>query len=83
MRSGTTQRKMCIKFRFQSYLKRFLGINYELTTFQGRVVKKGFKIKGTRNYFFETRECCSRTKVKSPLIFRRFYATWPRPLGHV
>ena len=31
MRSGTTQQKMCIKFRFQSYLKRFLVINYELT----------------------------------------------------
>ena len=45
MRSGTTQRKMCIKFRFQSYLKRFLVINYELTAFQGRVVKNILRLR--------------------------------------
>ena len=39
--------------------------------------KKHLKIKGTRNYYFKTIGYCSRTKVKSPLILRRFYATWP------
>ena len=43
----------------------------------GRVAKKHLKIKGTRNYYFKTIGYCSRTKVKSPLILRRFYATWP------
>ena len=36
------------------------------------------KIKGTRNNYFKTRGYCSSTKVKSPFIWRRFYATWPR-----
>ena len=39
--------------------------------------KKHLKIKGTRNYYFKTIGYCFRTKVKSPLILRRFYATWP------
>ena len=40
--------------------------------------KKHLKIKGTRSYYFKTiGYYCSRTKVKSPLILRRFYATWP------
>ena len=43
MRSGTTQQKMCIKFRFQSY--RFLVINYELTAFQGRVAKNILRLR--------------------------------------
>ena len=47
-----------------------------------RVAKKHLKIKGTRNYYFKTiGYYCFRTKVKSPLILRRFlrrfYATWP------
>ena len=37
--------------------------------------KKHFKIKGTRSYNFETIGYCSRTKLKSPLILRRFNAT--------
>ena len=36
---------MCIKFRFQSYLKRFLVINYELTAFQGRVAKNIIRLR--------------------------------------
>ena len=43
--------------------------------------KKHLKIKGTRNYYFKTIGYCFRTKLKSPLILRRFlrrfYATWP------
>ena len=39
---------------------------------QGRVAKKG-----TSNYYFKTISYCSRTRVKSCLILRRFYATWP------
>ena len=36
---------MCIKFRFQSYLKRFLVINCELTAFQGRVAKNILRLR--------------------------------------
>ena len=43
----------------------------------GRGRKKHLKIKGTRNYYFETIGYCSKTKVNSSLITRRFYATWP------
>ena len=39
--------------------------------------KKHLKIKGIRNYYFKTIGYCSKTKVKSSLILRRFYATWP------
>ena len=38
--------------------------------------KKHRKIKGTRNYYFKTIGYCSRTKVESSLILRRFHATW-------
>ena len=41
----------------------------------GRGCKKHLKIKGTRYYYFKTIGYCSRTKVKSSLILRRFYAT--------
>ena len=44
---------------------------------RGSGCKKYLKIKGTRNYYFKTIGYCSRTKVKSSLILRRFYATWP------
>ena len=49
---------------------------------QGRAAIKHLQIKGTRNYYFKTiGYYCFRTKVKSPLILRRFlrrfYATWP------
>ena len=40
------------------------------------VAKKHLKIKGTRNFYFKTIGYCCRTKVKSSLILRRFYATW-------
>ena len=43
----------------------------------GRGCKKHLKIKGTRNYYFKTVGYCSRTKGKSSLILRKFYATWP------
>ena len=43
----------------------------------GSGCKKFLKIKGTRNYYFKTIGYCSRTKVKSSLMLRRFYATWP------
>ena len=43
----------------------------------GRGCKKHLKIKGTRNYYFKTIGYCSRTKVRSSLILRWFYATWP------
>ena len=43
----------------------------------GRSCKKHLKIKGTRNYYFKTIGYCSRAKVKSSLILRKFYATWP------
>ena len=46
----------------------------------GRGCKKHLKIKGTRYYYFKTIGYCSRTKVKSSLILRRFYATWPLAL---
>ena len=36
---------MCNKFRFQSYLKRFLVIDYELTAFQGRVAKNILRLR--------------------------------------
>ena len=39
--------------------------------------KKHLKIKGNRNYYFKTIGYCSRTKVKSSLMLRGFYATWP------
>ena len=39
--------------------------------------KKHLKIKGAHNYYFKTIGYCSSSKVKSPLILRRFYATWP------
>ena len=39
--------------------------------------KKHLKNKETRHYYFKTICYCSKTKVKSPLILRRFYATWP------
>ena len=42
--------------------------------------KKHLKIKETRNYYFKTIGYCSRTKVNSSLILRRFYATWPLAL---
>ena len=42
----------------------------------GRGCKKHLKIKGTRNYYFKTVGYCFKTKVKSSLILRRFYATW-------
>ena len=42
-----------------------------------RGCKKHLKIKGTRNYYFKTIGYCSRTKVKSSLILRGFYVTWP------
>ena len=48
--------------------------------FPGSGCKKHLKIKETRNYSFKTIGFCPRTKVKSPLILRRFYATWPRVL---
>ena len=38
---------------------------------------KHLKIKGTRSYYFKTIGYCFRTKVKSRLILRRLYATWP------
>ena len=37
--------------------------------------KKHLKIKGTRNCNFKTIGYCFRTKLKSPLILRRFNAT--------
>ena len=43
----------------------------------GSGCKKCLKIKGPRNYYFQPIGYCSRTKVKSSLILRRFYATWP------
>ena len=43
------------------------------------VSKTHLKIKGAGNYYFKTIGYCSRTKVKSPLILRRFSATWPWP----
>ena len=46
----------------------------------GSGCKKYLEIKGTRNYYFKTLGYCSITKVNSSLIFRRFYATWPRIL---
>ena len=42
----------------------------------GSVYIKHLKVKGTRNYYFKTIGYCFRTKVKSPLILRRPYATW-------
>ena len=42
--------------------------------------KKHLKIKETRNYYFKTIGYCSRTRVNSSLILRRFYATWPLAL---
>ena len=42
--------------------------------------EKHLKIEKTRKYYFKTIGYCSRTKVNSSLILRRFYATWPRVL---
>ena len=39
--------------------------------------KRHLKIKGAHNYYFKTIGYCSSSKVKSRLILRRFYATWP------
>ena len=52
-------------------------ITDEIFITPGSGCKKHLKIKGTRNYYFKTIGYCSRTKVKSSLILRRFYATWP------
>ena len=38
----------------------------------GSGCKKHLKIKGIRNCYFKTRGYCFRTKVKRPLILRRF-----------
>ena len=46
----------------------------------GSGCKKHLEINGTRHYYFKTIGYCSRTKFKSPLILRRFYATWPKSL---
>ena len=43
----------------------------------GSGCKQHLKIKGNRNYYFKTIRYCSRTKVKSSLILRGFYATGP------
>ena len=51
-------------------------ITDEVVITPGSGCKKHLKIKGTRNYYFKTIGYCSRTKVKSSLILRRFYATW-------
>ena len=51
-----------------------------LVTSPGAGYKKHPKIKGTRNYYFQTIGYCSRTKVKHSCILRRFYTTWPWPL---
>ena len=45
--------------------------------FPGSGCKKHLKIKGNQNYYFKTTNYCSRTKARSSLILRRFYATWP------
>ena len=52
-------------------------ITDEIFITPGSSCKRHLKIKGTRNYYFKTIGYCSRTKVKSSLILRRFYATWP------
>ena len=52
-------------------------ITDEIFITPGSGCKGHLKIKVTRNYYFKTIGYCSRTKVKSSLILRRFYATWP------
>ena len=47
----------------------------------GSLCIKHLKIKGTRNYYFKTIGYCFRTKVKSPLILRMSYATWPQTVN--
>ena len=49
-------------------------ITDEIFTTPGSGCKKHLKTKGTRNYFSKTIGYCSRKKVKSSLILRRFYA---------
>ena len=55
----------------------FITDEFFITPGMGRGCKKHLKIKGTRNYYFKTIGYCSRAKVKSSLILRKFYATWP------
>ena len=52
-------------------------ITDEIFITPGSGCKKHLKIKGTLNNYFKTIGYCSRTKVKSSLTLRRFYATWP------
>ena len=59
---------------------KFYSCANRLSLLVSRVVLQNLKIKGTRNYSFKTIGFCPRTKVKSSLILRRFYATWPRVL---
>ena len=40
-------------------------------------MQKPSKIERTYNCYSRTISYCSRTKVKTPLILRTFYATWP------
>ena len=68
-RKRTVDEKLCL-----AYL-RFILV-YQARG-PGSGCKKHLEIEGTRAYYFKTIGYCSRTKVKSPLIQRRFYATWP------
>ena len=81
MRSGTTQRKMCIKFRLQSYLKRFLGINYELTAFQGRVVKKVLRLRELVTIFSKQENVVLEQKLRVLLSSEGFMQPGPGLLG--
>ena len=72
----------CLIFHIQDYLRwnqrlyrAFIADEVFITPGSG--LQKHLKIKGTRNYYFKTIGYCSRTKVKSSPILRRFYATWP------
>ena len=48
------------------------GLQPSFLSCPGSGCKKHVKIKGIRNYYFKTIGYCSRTKVKRPLILRRF-----------
>ena len=62
------------------YIPQKFAFTYAYVATPGSGCIKHFKIKGTRNFYFKTIGYCFRTKVTSPLILRRLYATWPTSL---
>ena len=79
VRSGTTQQKMCIKFPFHSY--RFLVINYELTTFQGRLAKNILRLRELVTIFSKQENVVLEQKWRVLLSSEGFMQPGPGLMG--